>query len=111
MRHVPATKRTYGKLKRFRNLKAFNAECPSRGISGNRCTVTNVRCTRDGGGLATVQSRYPVADTTVYRHGAKPTGTWLLKFASCAVMKQHLNGRVEASREGMLQGQRRKRRR
>ncbi len=112
MRHLQATKslRT-GKRKRYKNLAAFNAECPSRGHGGNLCEVTNVRCTRDGGGLATVKSRYPYHDESIYRHGAKPAGTWLLHFASCGVMKQHLRGRVTEGRSGILTGSRRKRRR
>lgn len=94
MRLRPATKRVGGKVKRYKNLAAFNKECPSRGYSGNRCTVTNVRCTKNGGGLATVRSDYPGGNERIYHRGAKPAGTWLLHFASCTVLKEHLRNRA-----------------
>lgn len=91
-RHHGATKRVGGKVTRYKNLASFNKECPSRGYKGNMCTVLNVRCTKDGGGLATVRSAR--LSEQFYRKGAKPTGTWLLHFNSCTVMKEHLRNRV-----------------
>lgn len=112
MRLLPTKRlRSSGKLKRYKNLAAFNAECGTRRSSGgNRCEVTNVRCTKDGGGLATVKSRYPYADEGIYSRSGKPSGTWLLPFASCAVMKNHLRDRVTTAREGLLGSKRRRRR-
>lgn len=108
-RHIQATKRlANGKVKRYKNLAAFNKECPSRGFGGNICTVTNLRCTKDGGGLATVKS------STLQLHtvrGQRPPGTWLLHFASCSVLKAHLRPRAGASRSGLFGARRRRRRR
>jgi hypothetical protein len=106
------TKRVGGKLRRYKNLASFNSECSTRGIGGvthNACTLTNLRCTKDGGGLATVQSVYPGPETRYARRG-KPSGTWLLHFASCSIMKRHLRNRVR-SRPGTLAGAGRRRRR
>lgn len=110
MRHLQATKRLRtGKLKSYKNLAAFNTECGTRRSTGNLCEVTNVRCTRDGGGLATVRSRYPYTDEGIYSRHGKPSGTWLLHFASCAVMKDHLRNRATSAREGILSGSKRRR--
>jgi hypothetical protein len=91
-----------GRKRRYKNLASFNKECPKRGYSGNLCTLTNVRCVKDGGGLATVK-------TTRFGSGrsTKPPGTWLLHFASCKIMKSHLRGRAHPSRPEMLLGRRR----
>lgn len=105
-RHLPVSKRVGGKLKRYKNLASFNREC--RGRSGNICHLVNLRCTKDGGGLATVRSNYPGDPGTFYR-GAKPSGTWLLHFASCDLLKRHLRGFV--SNRGQLGGSRRRRKR
>lgn len=114
-RYLPATKRVGGKVKRYKNLAAFNSECGKRSLrSMAACTATNLRCTKDGGGLATVQTVYygpryhPGAKMP---RGSRPGGTWLLHFASCSIMKRHLKGRVEEARAGMLSGSRRRRRR
>ena len=88
------TKRVGGKLKRYVNLATFNKECNTR--SGNICHLVNLRCTKDGGGLATVRSNHP-GDPGIFRRGAKPSGTWLLHFASCTVLKSHLDRRVTNS--------------
>lgn len=37
-----------GRIKRYRNLAAFNSECTSRGYRGNSCELTNLRCTKNG---------------------------------------------------------------
>ncbi len=87
-RILPVTKRVGGKIKRYKNLAAFNKECPSRGYGGNLCTVVNDRCTKRGEGLATVRTTSMMDRTSI------PTGTWLLHFASCSVMKRHLQGRA-----------------
>lgn len=92
--HNGATKRVNGRITRYKNLASFNSECPSRGYRGNLCTVTNVRCTKDGGGLATVRSAYPGGNERIFHRGAKPAGTWLLRFASCSIMKEHLRNRA-----------------
>jgi hypothetical protein len=79
---------TKGKVRRYKNLAVFNQECPKRGSGGNLCWLDNLRCTKSGDeGLATVR-------TTKFMSG-RSGGTWLLHFASCKVMKQHLRGRVE----------------
>jgi hypothetical protein len=108
-RHRSATKRVGNKTRRYKNLRQFNSECSSRGRFRNFCTLTNLRCTKDGGGLATVK-----VDSRMFPSGDKP-GTWLLHFASCSVMKSHLKKRVIAGRggssEAMLRGSRRRRRR
>lgn len=91
-----------GRIKRYRNLAAFNSECSSRGYRGNLCELTNLRCTKNGGGLATVKS-------TPGLIRPRPAGTWLLHFASCSIMKNHLRKRVIAKRPAMLQGARRRR--
>jgi len=106
------TKRIGGKVKKYTNLATFNKECPSRGYGGNLCTVTNIRCTKRGEGLATVKT-----DSFMSRPN-RPPGTWLLHFASCTVMKNHLQNRagyaaaIKDRRSGpFLSGARRKRRR
>ena len=108
-RHHGATKRVNGKVRRYKNLRQFNKECGSRGRLRNFCTLTNLRCTKDGGGLATVH-----VDNRMFPSGDK-VGTWLLHFASCSVMKGHLKKRVIAGRggsgEAMLRGSKRRRRR
>ncbi len=92
-----------GKLRRYRNLASFNKECTKRGRSGNHCVLTNLRCTKNGGGLATVKSEHVHPR---YSRGQKPPGTWLLHFADCSVMKGHLRGRVSYYRAGQLDGKR-----
>lgn len=81
------TKRVNGKLRRYSNLAVFNRECSTRSLRGNICDVVNIRCLKDGGGLATVKTRPGVLR-------ARPAGTWLLHFASCSVLKRHLRGRT-----------------
>ncbi len=90
-RILPVTKRVGGKIKRYKNLASFNKECPSRGYGGNLCTVTNIRCTKRGEGLATVRTD-PSFSTK-----RPPVGMWLLHFASCQVMGEHLEGRVSVA--------------
>jgi hypothetical protein len=102
-RHISAQKRSGGKVRRYRNLAVFNKECGKRSLGGNICTLTNIRRLKDGSGLATVKS-----DTGVIR--GRKSGTWLLHFASHNVMKQHLKGRVDPARSGMLDGARKRRR-
>ena len=104
-RHLPVTKRVGGKTKRYKNLAAFFAECRKFGTSaGNACMLTNMRCLKDGGGLATVK-------TIAGPFRAGPAGTWLLHFNSCEIMKDKLSGRVEGPRGGRaLDGSRRRRR-
>lgn len=99
-RLLPVTKRVGGKIKRYKNLASFNRECPSRSYGGNFCTLVNVRCTKRGEGLATVRT------DSMMKRASPPTGTWLLHFASCSVMKRHLQGRVNPVRAGMLKGRR-----
>ena len=106
------TKRVDGKIRKYTNLATFNKECPSRGYGGNLCTVTNVRCTKSGGGLATVRT------TSMQTRPNRPPGTWLLRFESCTVMKRHLQNRagyaaaIKDRRSGsFLFGARRRRRR
>lgn len=99
-RILPVTKRVGGKIKRYKNLVSFNRECPSRGYGGNLCTLVNVRCTKRGEGLATVRT------DSMQMRAKMPTGTWLLHFASCSVMKRHLQGRVNGVRVGVLKGRR-----
>jgi hypothetical protein len=82
------TKRVGSKTRRYRNLATFNKECPTRGTSGNFCSVTNTRRLKDGSGLATVVSR-PWTST-----GGKKRGTWTLHFASYDIMKRHLKKRA-----------------
>lgn len=105
-RHLSAQKRTGNKVKRYRNLAAFNTECSTR--RGNICHLVNMRCTKDGGGLATVRSNHP-GDPGIFHKGAKPSGTWLLHFMSCGVMKKHLDRRV--THKGQLGGARKRKRR
>jgi hypothetical protein len=105
-RHLPVTKRVGGKVKRYKNLASFNRECGAR--RGNICHLVNLRCTKDGGGLATVRSNYP-GDPGIFHRGAKPSGTWLLHFADCGIMKSHLRKRVTHS--GQLGSARRRKRR
>ncbi len=102
VRHIQAQKRVGSKVTRYKNLAAFNSECSSRGYRGNSCELTNLRCTKDGGGLATVKSEAGLLKP-------RPAGTWLLHFASCSVMKGHLRKRVIAKRPAMLHGARRRR--
>lgn len=97
-----------GRKRSYANLASFNRECPKRGSSGNVCELTNIRRMHDGGGLAVVRSTYPGGDENIQRRGGKPTGQWLLRFASFDVMKQHLKGRVDPVRSGMLDGARRR---
>ena len=67
-RHLSATKRIGGKVKRYKNLAAFNSECGKRSTrSMASCTATNLRCTKDGGGLATVQTITTARATTPAR--------------------------------------------
>lgn len=87
----PVTKRVGGKVKRYKNLATFNRECGTR--RGNICHLVNLRCTKDGGGLATVRSNHP-GDPGIFHRGAKPSGTWLLHFGDCDIMKRHLRYRV-----------------
>lgn len=103
------TKRVGGKVKRYKNLASFRKECLGR--SGNICHLKSIRCLRDGGGLATVRSNHP-GDPGIFHRGAKPAGTWLLHFASCAIMKKTLRDKVSVKpREAdlLLRGARRKR--
>lgn len=94
-----------GKLRRYRNLASFNKECTKRSTGGNNCVLTNLRCTRNGGGLATVKSERMHPH---YSRRARPAGTWLLHFADCSVMKGHLRGRVSYYKAGQLDGGRRR---
>ncbi len=115
-RHLQATKRVGGKVRRYKNLAAFSSECSTRGIQGvtsNRCVLKNLRCLRDGGGLATVESSYPYANVNTFSKKGKSSGTWLLHFADCGIMKQSLRNRVQPrdGRAYMLSGARRRRRR
>lgn len=51
-RHLPAQKRdATGRVKKYQNLRQFNAECPSRGVRGNLCELTNIRALKGGGAL------------------------------------------------------------
>ncbi len=100
---------THGKGRRYSNLAAFNRECSKRGIGANICELTNLRCLRDGGGLAVVKTRplYPDFKTIKRDSRTRAAGTWRLHFASCTLLKQHLRGRVSETRSGMLAGRRR----
>lgn len=86
-RHLPVIKRAGGKTRRYKNLAAFGAECTKRSISGNICELIGARKLKDGGGLAVVRTKPGFART-------KQGGTWRLHFASYAVMKRYLRGRV-----------------
>lgn len=107
-RHIPVTKRlTNGKVRRYKNLAAFNSECSTRGIPGvthNMCELRNIRRLKDGGGLAKVRSTYPGPETRYARNG-KPSGTWLLHFADYGIMTRHLQKRMMVP-SGHLKGAR-----
>lgn len=92
----------------YKSLAVFNRECPKKGSSGNVCDLTNIRRLKNGEGLAVVRSTYPGGDENIQRRGGKPSGQWLLHFASFDVMKDHLRGRVDPVRSGMLDGTRRR---
>ncbi len=100
------TKKVGGKIRRYRNLATFNRECTKRSTSGNACVLTNLRCLKNGGGLATVKSERMHPN---YSRRARPAGTWLLHFADCSILKGHLRGRVSYYRAGILDGSRRTR--
>lgn len=102
-RHLPVRKKTSKGTKRYKNLAAFNAECPKRSIRGNICELTNIRKLRDGSGLATVKS-------TPGAVKGKPAGTWVLHFADHSIMKGHLKNRVIET-GGSLDGARRRKKR
>lgn len=96
-RHLKVTKFVPGKrAKTYKNLASFNKECPSRGDGGMICFTTNVRCLRDGGGLATV-------GVTKYM-GRGTAGRWRLHFADCGVMKRHLKKRTASTRGTLGRG-------
>lgn len=105
-------KKVNGRIKRYRNLRSFNEECPKRGMKGNICVLSNVRKLKDGSGMATVLSR-PLVDPAKFKTSSKARGTWLLHFASYDVMKRHLKGRVDPESrlpQNVLDGARRRRR-
>lgn len=119
-RHLYATKRIGGKVKRYNSLRQFDAECSKRG-SGNMCETVNVRCTKDGGGLATVKTvsfKPRVFDPTTGKHlhpsrvksRYPDSGTWLLHFGSCELLKKTLRERTTPARAGLFGARRRKRR-
>jgi hypothetical protein len=92
-RQLKIQKRVKGKLKRYKNLAAFNRECAkstrSRVHSESMlCMLENTRKLKDGSGLATVKVR------ALTNQGTRKNGTWLLHFASHDVMQRHLKGRV-----------------
>lgn len=86
------------KGKTYKNLREFNATCTKRGSRGGICTITNFRCTKDGGGLATVH------EEKALRGGRDRV--WRLHFASCTVMRQHLDGRVDDPASFISRGKR-----
>jgi hypothetical protein len=93
-RHTGTQKRfANGKIKSYKNLAIFNAECSKHGSSfaskAMICDLRTAKCLADGGGMATV-------DVRSYVGGKQRNGTWRLHFASCNVMKIHLRGRVDA---------------
>jgi len=96
MRHLPVTRWTKGGPKRtYRDLGVFNRVCnKGRSLYGTTtvCTLKNLRCMKNGEGLATILS-----DTDY-----KEPSTWRLHFASCDVMKDHLYGRVADPPKGVL---------
>ena len=111
-RQLKIQKKVKGKVRRYKNLRAFNTECPKRGMKGNVCILDNVRRLKDGSGMATVLSR-PLVDPERFKTSSKPRGTWLLHFASFEVMKRHLRGRVDPEARlsrNVLDGARRRRR-
>ena len=82
-----------GKLKRYKNLAAFNKECAKSTRSrvhgeSMLCMLKNERKLKDGSGMATVDVR------AMTNQGSRKSGTWLLHFASYDVMKRHIKGRV-----------------
>lgn len=86
IKKVQGGKRTY-----YRNLAQFNRTCPTRGLRGDLCEVSSLRCTREGG-IARVKTQ-PWGPHT----SGKPA-TWTLYFADCGVMKRHLKRRVSDSK-------------
>ena len=119
-RDLSVTKRVHGKLKRYNSLRQFDAECSKRG-GGNACTTVNLRCTKDGGGLATVKTisfkprLFDPSGRELHPSRVKSrypdSGTWLLHFGSCQLLKKTLRERTTPAREGMLSGARRRKRR
>lgn len=112
-RHLPATKfMAGGKRRRYKNLATFNKECTKRSSRGNVCFLTNMRCLKDGGGLATVRSVGTSDRSKKSRYLDRPTGLWRLHFMSCSVMKRHLKGRtLQHDDDKRLDGARRRKRR
>lgn len=120
-RHLPAQKKLMktGKIRRYKNLGAFNRECSKQGsasATAMMCDLVNMRKLANGEALATVAVHPP----SFYGGGKARTGTWLLHFADHAVMKQHLAKRVYDMRPSSpkrgdvydgLSGSRRRRRR
>jgi len=104
-----------GKIRRYKNLATFNKECGKRSTRGNLCLLTNIRCTKDGGGLATVRSTgawlYDGNQNIHTQYGKAKSGLWRLRFASCTVMKQHLKGRVDVGAGKSLDGSKRRKKR
>ena len=90
---------TDGKRRTYTNLAVFNSTCSKRGWRGPRCALENLRCTKKYvagvGGLATIR--------------VEGRGTWLLSFADCNVLKDHLRGRVEDPRGFLPEKPRRRR--
>lgn len=82
------TKISNGKRTYYVNLAVFNKTCKTT-AGGRACELRNLRCEKRGGGLATVDA---------YRNSPSQGGsykdTWLLQFADCSVLKQHLRKRV-----------------
>jgi hypothetical protein len=106
----PVVKYSKKGRRKYKNLAAFNRECSKHGSGGNSCFLYNIRCLKDGGGLATVKTIYPGGDERIFHRGGKPSGTWRLHFASCKVMKAHLRGRVNYTSAATLDGSRRRKR-
>lgn len=88
-RHIKATKKVGVKTRKYTNLAVFNRECSVRGRLGSYCVVQNLRCLKDGGGLVSVKTT-PIGSSGKWGK----SGTWLLHFNSCEVMKRHLRNRV-----------------
>lgn len=87
-----------GRKRTYTSLAAFHKLCPSHGWGGGDCTLTNLRCLKDGGGLATVKvAAHPLARNVppnIHTRYSRKLRVFRLHYASCNILRNDLVGRV-----------------